>query len=147
MGLSENIPQEVIAGDRGDFPLAAQEVYEGSLLEEDGSSHAQKCSANGNTFLGKALEHVDNSGGSAGDKDVKIYRGPNGQGWLEEEVITGGVSAGDEGVALYASGDDSSDSSNDLTKTQGTTNCKVGTIFYVTDASVNKAIVKYEPAA
>lgn len=139
MALSDNVQIPVLYGDRGHVPAAAEHIYEGAALEWDGSGHVQKCTANGNTFAGHAVEEVDNSGGSAGDKEVEIRRGKGGNGYLMEVTVDGGVSAGDEGTTVYASADDT------YTKTSGTTNCKVGTIYHVTDASNNKAIVRFEP--
>lgn len=139
MALSENVQLEWSPSDRGDLSLTNQHVYEGSALEFNSSGDVQKCSASGNPFAGHSLEEVDNSAGSAGDKDVQVRRGEHGNGYMAKVTVDGGVSDGDEGTVLYASDDDT------YTKTEGTTNCRVGTIYKVLDASANLALVHFEP--
>lgn len=138
MALTDDNPREEAVGGYSRYPVDAQEIFEGAHLQSDGSGHAQNCAENtSNAFLGKADEYVDNSGGSAGDKAVRMRTGV----WREKVTISGGISAGDEGSAVYAQDDGT------LTTTETTdsaANAQVGKIHLVLDASANEAIVQYE---
>lgn len=57
------------------MPLAAVKVFKGSLLAVNTTGYATKAADTSGFFLaGVAYEQVDNSGGSAGDKNVRVER-------------------------------------------------------------------------
>lgn len=56
-----------------DVALAAVKVFKGSILTFNSSGYADVGDAS-ETFAGIAMETVDNSGGSAGDKSVRVWR-------------------------------------------------------------------------
>lgn len=70
-----NTPER--AGNQFEDPVAAGEtIFEGSLVALDASGNAVPGStATTLTARGRALEQADNSGGAAGDIDVKVEAG------------------------------------------------------------------------
>lgn len=54
-------------------PLAAVKVYKGAILTFNSAGYADVGDAS-EPLAGIAVETVDNSGGSAGDKSVRVYR-------------------------------------------------------------------------
>lgn len=55
------------------LPMAAVKVYKGAILTFNSAGYADVADAS-ETFAGIAMETVDNSAGSAGDKTVKVVR-------------------------------------------------------------------------
>jgi len=83
-----------------DLPLAAEHAYLGGALGDDGSGNARGLNA-GDAFLGFAEEERDNSGGSAGDKKMRIR-----QRGIVKLDVTNVSGKGDRGTKVYASDDD-----------------------------------------
>lgn len=68
--LSTNVQREYQIDDKESYPvIAADIVYQGAAVGENGSGYARPLQA-GDPFLGFAIDKVDNSAGSAGDKRV-----------------------------------------------------------------------------
>ena len=59
-------------GDLASFALAAVKVYKGSLVCAS-SGYASHTPVASTPFLGVAAETVDNSGGSAGDNNIRVH--------------------------------------------------------------------------
>jgi hypothetical protein len=61
-------------GNRRSYPVVADDhIYRGALLMIDAAGYAAPASDTASTFcLGVALDEVDNTGGSAGDKEVLV---------------------------------------------------------------------------
>lgn len=76
-------------------PASAAVIYAGALVGLTGANARQLAAAD--TFVGMAEEYVDNSGGSAGDKKVKVVAGH------EVKVSVAGSSASTPGTKVYAS--------------------------------------------
>lgn len=56
-----------------ELPMAAEDIYEGTLLEINASGYVQQVSdTDALVFAGVAAETKKNSGGSAGDKKLKV---------------------------------------------------------------------------
>lgn len=71
------------------YPLGAVSVKRGWMMNLNSSGYAVKASDTaGEYFLGIATEDVDNSAGSAGDKNIQIYRGPFEVASGETEALT-----------------------------------------------------------
>jgi hypothetical protein len=64
------------SGDRLNLPMAAVKIYGGSLVARNASGNATP-GAVATTLrgVGRAAETVDNSGGSAGDRNIEIDKG------------------------------------------------------------------------
>ena len=78
---------------------AAKHIYKGSLVGLDSSGYAQPLVA-GDPFVGIAYEESDNSGGSNGDKSVRVYTvGDFGH-------ALAGAAQTNVGDAVYASAED-----------------------------------------
>ncbi len=83
-----------------EFPLAAAvHLYKGSLASFDGSGDLKPLTA-GEVFAGIAFEEKDNSSGAAGDKKARVYTVG------DFELALAGATAANNGVAVYASADD-----------------------------------------
>lgn len=81
------------------FPVAAStHIYEGQMLGDNGSGYARPLVA-GDKFLGFALEEVDNSTGSAGDKLVRTKK----EGAVAMPVASLAIT--DLGKSVYAADD------------------------------------------
>lgn len=99
--LASDKPRSYQIGDLEEYPvIAADIIYEGAAVGENGSGYARPLQA-GDVFLGFCLEHVDNSGGSAGDKRVEVRT----KGRIELPISGIGITANDR-PAVYASDDD-----------------------------------------
>jgi hypothetical protein len=128
MALSANAPLSEVVGKYGEHPVAASAtIYEGSMCGA-ASGYARALTA-GDLFLGHAFEKVDNSAGSAGDKDVKLLTGI-----YRLQVTLTSVAITDIGKDVYASDDGT------LTLTAGS-NSRVGRVHrYVT---TNTCVVEF----
>lgn len=107
--------------------VASDIVYKHSALG-DASGYAQPLSA-GDRFLGFAVEQVDNSSGSAGDKYVEVYH----KGEVELSVTSAAVT--DIGKPVYASDD------NTFTFTSGS-NTYIGCV--VAWVETGKVLVSFD---
>lgn len=83
-----------------DHPAIASDIiFEGSAVGDNGSGYARPLQA-GDPFLGFSAGKVDNSAGSAGDKDVTVkYHGL-------VELSVSGAAITDVGEPVFASDDD-----------------------------------------
>ena len=92
-------PRRYEAGDVNELPvIAADIIYEGSVVGDNGSGYARPLAA-GDPFRGFAEQKVDNSLGSAGDKNVRVRHRGRAQLSVTSLVIT------DVGKPVYASDD------------------------------------------
>ena len=105
--LSANAPIVHELGDYNSIPAGADEiVYEGSMIgESDGTSGQVSAGYGealvvGDTFVGHSRDKVDNTGGSDGDKDIRVLSGR-----YRLEVTLTSVAITDVGSAVYASDD------------------------------------------
>lgn len=89
-------------GDTEEYPvIAAGIIYEGSLVGENASGYARQLVA-ADPFLGVALETVDNTGGAAGAKSVKVRT----MGVLANVPIASiAITANDRPLAYASDGD------------------------------------------
>ena len=79
---------------------ASTTIYKGALLKVNASGYAEPCATEaGASFIGVAYEEVDNSSGSDGDKEVRVYK--TGTFLLEGS----GFAQSDVGAPVYASDD------------------------------------------
>lgn len=63
--------------DYAQLPMAAEKIFDGMMVCGNASGYAAKAADTASfTFQGIADETVDNSGGSAGDLNITVYRGP-----------------------------------------------------------------------
>lgn len=84
-----------------DYPVVASDIiFEGSAVGENGSGYARPLVA-ADPFLGFAQRGVDNSAGSAGDKNVTVLT----RGKVQLPIASIGITANDR-PAVYASDDD-----------------------------------------
>lgn len=77
MALSKDTPLPVEVGNEGfigSIPAAAVRIYDGAAVGCNSSGYGRGFTL-GDTFVGHAVGGVDNSAGSAGDKNCKIRRG------------------------------------------------------------------------
>lgn len=79
--------------------IAADIIYEGAMVGDNGSGYARPLVA-GDPFRGIAERKVDNTAGSAGDKNIRVRN----EGLVE--LAVGSVAITDVGAAVYASDDD-----------------------------------------
>ena len=98
-------------------PMAVDIIYRGALLKHNAAGYLAPCATEaGAKFAGIAEEKVDNSGGSAGDKDCKFKT-------KGVYLLTGtGFAQTDVGELVYASDDQT------ITKTQSGNLQQVGRI-------------------
>jgi hypothetical protein len=97
--LSVDTPRAYQLGDMNDLGVVASDIiYEGAAVGDNGSGYARPLVA-GDPFWGFALEYVDNSAGSAGDKKVHVRTRGRVQLAVSSAAIT------DIGNAIYASDD------------------------------------------
>jgi len=80
--------------------IASDIIYLGAAVGENSSGYFRPLSG-GDNFEGFAIAQVDNSSGSAGDKNVKVY-----QRGVVTLSVTGVTAVTDEGSTVYASDDD-----------------------------------------
>lgn len=112
-----------------EYPVIASDiVYQGAAVGDNGSGYARPLQA-GDPFLGFAEKQVDNSAGSAGDKNVRCVR----RGRVQLSVAS--VAITDVGADVYASDD------NTFVLTQST-NTRVGTVARFISSGV--AIVEFD---
>lgn len=111
--LAANSPRTFELGDINEFPVIADDIiYEGAAVGDNGSGYARPLEA-GDPFLGFAEKKADNSGGSAGDINVRVLARGKVVLPISSLAIT------DRGKDVYASDD------NTFTLTQGS-NTRVG---------------------
>jgi hypothetical protein len=97
MALGTQIPLTIIRGEQSEYPAAAVDIAEGTILGDNGSGYARELTA-GDLFIGHAMLDCENSAGSAGDQKVQRLRGR-----YRLEVTITGVSITDVGSVVYAS--------------------------------------------
>ena len=113
--LAADTPRTYVLGDYEQHPIIANDiVYEGAAVGDNGSGYARPLVA-GDPFLGFSQLNVDNTGGSAGAKGVRVKREGAIQLAVASLVIT------DVGKDVYASDD------NTFVLTQST-NTRIGSV-------------------
>lgn len=60
-------------GDLISVPMAAEKIYKGSLVFANANGYASNTPTASEPFIGVAHETVDNSGGSAGDLEIRVW--------------------------------------------------------------------------
>jgi hypothetical protein len=80
--------------------IASDIIYLGAAVGENGSGYYRPLQG-GDPFEGFAVATVDNSSGSAADKNVKVY-----QRGVATLSVTGVTAVTDEGSTVYATDDD-----------------------------------------
>lgn len=99
--LATDKPRDYGLGDIAEFPVVTTEIiYEGAAVGEDTNGYARPLVA-GDPFLGFAIEKVDNSSGSAGDKNVRVRTKGNIKLYISGLAITS-----NDQPSVYASDDD-----------------------------------------
>lgn len=84
-----------------EYPIIADDIiYAGAAVGESSSDGTARPFVASDVFLGFCVETCDNTGGSAGDKRVKVY--DKGVVWL---TVTGADNVNDLGATVYASDD------------------------------------------
>lgn len=98
--LAKNEPRAYELGNDNHIPMiAADIIYEGAAVGDNGSGYARPLSA-GDPFRGFSTEKVDNSAGAAGDKNVPVIS----KGRILLDVASLAIT--DVGAPVYASDDD-----------------------------------------
>lgn len=83
------------------LPVIADDIiFDGAAVGENGSGYFRPFEAN-DPFAGFAIAKADNTGGSAGDVNVKVY-----QRGIVTLAVTGLSAVTDEGSTVYATDDD-----------------------------------------
>lgn len=102
--LAADTPRSYQLGDIEEYPvIAADIIYEGACVGEDGNGYARPMASNGtDVFLGFAEQRADNSDGSAGDVRVRVRT--RGRVQL---TVTGAAITGNDRPAVYALDDNS----------------------------------------
>ncbi len=97
------------------YPVSASEViYKGALVCDNGSGYAIACADNSSYhFVGVAVEQTDNSSGSAGDDNVRVYK----TGVFE--IPKSSATQTDVGTVMYARSDNEVASSTTNSVTAG----------------------------
>jgi len=73
--LAADSPMAHVLGEHNSVPILAYDiVYESAMVGDNGSGYGRPLVA-GDKFLGHAIEKVDNTGGSAGDKNIRLLSG------------------------------------------------------------------------
>ncbi len=106
------------SGDIVSVPVGAAKIYKGTLVSvrvADGYAYPARSGTATDIFMGEAVETVDNSAGSGGEKNIKVRR----RGSIV--VVCSGFAQTDLGAIVYASDDQT------VTKTS-TNNQKVGKV-------------------
>lgn len=128
--LAADKPRTLVTGDFNSVGIIADDiVYEGAMVGDNASGYGRPLVA-ADKFLGHALEKVDNTGGTAGAKNIRLRSGR----YKMVSTITG-VAITDVNKKVYASDDDT------LTLTADT-NSRVGTVIRYVKA--NTAIVEFQ---
>lgn len=113
--LAKDAPRDFEIGDHNDLPIVAADIiYEGAAVGLNTSGYARPLEA-GDPFGGFALRQVDNAGGVAGEKNVRVIA----RGAVVLAVT--GLTIDDFGKPVYASDDDT------FTMT-ASTNTQIGTV-------------------
>jgi hypothetical protein len=99
--LAADSPRQYGTGDEEAYPvIAADVIYEGAAVGENGSGYSRPLQA-GDAFQGFAIETADNSGGSAGDINVRVKT----KGKIKLPISALAITANDRAL-VYASDDD-----------------------------------------
>lgn len=99
--LTDNTPRVYAIGDQLEYPVIASDIiYEGAAVGENDSGYSRPLVA-GDAFQGFAIEKVDNSDGSAGDKNVKV----KSKGFIKLAITSIAITSNDRPI-VYASDDD-----------------------------------------
>ena len=85
-----------------DYDCSVDIIYEGAAVSYVDASEGAKPQNSSDAFVGFAMRKVDNSGGSIGDKKVRVAQ----QGILRGLTVAGVVTTTAPGTAVYASDDD-----------------------------------------
>lgn len=101
MVLSKDTPLPVEVGDIGSIPAAAVRIYDGAAVGANSSGYGRGFVL-GDTFRGHAYGGVDNSGGSAGDKNCRIRRG---RYCLEVPLANVSITDAMRGAAVFVNSD------------------------------------------
>jgi len=117
MALSAKTDRKEKEGKLVDHPMAVDVIYAGALCKHNAAGFLAPCAAeDGAVFAGVAVETVDNSAGSAGDKSARVDKKGN-------FLMNGsGFSQSDVGAAVFASDD------NTVSTSQGSNEQQVGRI-------------------
>jgi len=101
VALSDEVERNRQEGLIVSYPVAASTtIYKGALVCDNGSGYAVPGADNSSyTFIGIAVETADNSSGSAGDKEVRVYK----TGVFE--VPKSSAAATDRAAAMYIRSD------------------------------------------
>lgn len=99
--LAANKTRKFYIGGEQEYPvIAADIIYQGGAVGENGSGYARPLAA-GDAFLGFAVAKADNSGGAAGDVSVTV----KDRGFIELPISGLAITANDRAL-VYASDDD-----------------------------------------
>jgi hypothetical protein len=121
--------------DYNELPVIASDIiYAGAAVGESSSDGTCRPLVAGDTFLGFAVETVDNSAGSAAATNVKIAQ--SGYVWL---TVTNGDNINDLGITIYASDDDTFTS-------VASGNSAVGKLVRYDSSRTHKSLVYFEAA-
>lgn len=97
--LAEDSPQVPVTGDFNSVGIIADDiVYEGAMVGDNASGYGRPLVA-ADRFLGHALKKVDNTGGAAGDKNIRLRTG------IYRLCCDFAVAITDVGALVYASDD------------------------------------------
>lgn len=97
--LAADSPVVEVKGDLNSIPIIASDiVYEGAMVGDNGAGYGRPLTA-GDKFVGHCIEKVDNSSGSAGDKNIQLRSGH----YRLEVALVGLIT--DVGQPVYASDD------------------------------------------
>jgi len=134
MVLSADVALNRAVGEKGALPAAVDILYEGGMASLNSSGYANSLVA-GEPFAGHIINQCDNSGGSAGDKDVELLAGK-----YRLEVTLTSVVVTDVGRYVYASDDTT------LTLVGASASAAYSCVGKVVQRTgTNKAIVEFEP--
>ncbi len=98
--LTDNIEVKEKDGILVDFPVAVDIIYRGALCKINAAGYLAPCATeSGSFFAGIAMEEVDNSAGSAGDKTCKVMTKGS---YL---LTSSGLGQDDLGSPVYATDD------------------------------------------
>lgn len=130
--LSADAVRQFLPGDQEALPVIASDIiYKGAAVGENGSGYSRPLQA-GDVFQGFAVDHADNSAGSAGDITVLVRT----KGKIRLAISSIGITSNDR-VAVYAADDDT------FTLTRGS-NSLIG--FVSRWESTGIAIVEFDAA-
>ena len=99
--LSTDKPRDFQLGEIESYPVVANDIiYEGAAVGENGAGYARPL-VGGDKFLGFAIEKIDNTGGDAGDKRIRVRT----RGRAKLKVSSAAITDNDL-AAVYANDDD-----------------------------------------